>query len=472
MEGYWSLHCVQCGAAYLDDTPQCFIDKCCTGKGVNKIPDLRRMMSALQDQYDNKESNAHLMDVALQYNQRLAMAATGVRNDHGGGFQPLGPNASLTVQGQMYHFLKKDHSNNISTIFGHIFFATSPDGNDDLIDDGILKFLFNCMKLENAIAATMSSVFEMLRNNPNGDNQQQVNVTINGSASTLDISILRNDVTSVRVLHCFRRDQAGKAETIALNTGLSEPMMYPLLLTKGEKGWDRDMGINKKIYIAARYMRCEKDMIMPSLLYPQYMLPINRFQWMARLGQLWLLDVVSAMMDNQITYYKQNQKKFKGRDDEGNGGEGEEEKEDYEENDIDVPEAGAGRQGTFLPKAATGSPRHMKVLALNSLHVVSQLGTPTHFITLTTNVKWPEILERLLPGQTAFNRPDIVCQVLINQSINHSLSFLPSFLTSHPDSTVSSSSFLQSINESGFYNEATTLFSESARRGISQWQDC
>jgi hypothetical protein len=33
------------------------------------------------------------------------------------------------------------------------------------------------------------------------------------------------------------------------------------------------------------------------------------------------------------------------------------------------------------------------------------------FITGTTNINWPEILSQLLPGQTAFSRPDVTTQV-------------------------------------------------------------
>ena len=39
------------------------------------------------------------------------------------------------------------------------------------------------------------------------------------------------------------------------------------------------------------------------------------------------------------------------------------------------------------------------------------MGIQTLFITMTTNINWPEIQEMLLPGQTAFDRPDVVVRV-------------------------------------------------------------
>jgi len=53
----------------------------------------------------------------------------------------------------------------------------------------------------------------------------------------------------------------------------------------------------------------------------------------------------------------------------------------------------------------------IRSLAKNALALVSEYGRPSLFITLTCNPNWPEILEQLLPGQTAFDRGDIVCQV-------------------------------------------------------------
>jgi hypothetical protein len=53
----------------------------------------------------------------------------------------------------------------------------------------------------------------------------------------------------------------------------------------------------------------------------------------------------------------------------------------------------------------------LKGQALNALTIVSELGDGTAFITATTNVNWPEIVEKLLPGQTAFEDPMLVAYV-------------------------------------------------------------
>ena len=37
--------------------------------------------------------------------------------------------------------------------------------------------------------------------------------------------------------------------------------------------------------------------------------------------------------------------------------------------------------------------------------------TSGHFLTMTTNLQWPEITQELLLGQTAYDRPELVSQV-------------------------------------------------------------
>ena len=65
----------------------------------------------------------------------------------------------------------------------------------------------------------------------------------------------------------------------------------------------------------------------------------------------------------------------------------------------------------FLGDGHHGSPRHLSKLAMNSLAVVSEFGKPTFFLTLTCNHMWPEVQSRLFPGQTTFDREDVVDQV-------------------------------------------------------------
>jgi hypothetical protein len=46
---------------------------------------------------------------------------------------------------------------------------------------------------------------------------------------------------------------------------------------------------------------------------------------------------------------------------------------------------------SYLPSSVHSSPHHMTALARNALILVSEFGCPHVFITLTCNLKWPEI---------------------------------------------------------------------------------
>lgn len=66
---------------------------------------------------------------------------------------------------------------------------------------------------------------------------------------------------------------------------------------------------------------------------------------------------------------------------------------------------------TYLSSSHHGSRRHLRQLAINALVLVSEMGPPTNFNTLTCNTAWSEIKDKLFPGQTAYDRPDVVCMV-------------------------------------------------------------
>ncbi|CEG83126.1 hypothetical protein RMATCC62417_17098 [Rhizopus microsporus] len=55
--------------------------------------------------------------------------------------------------------------------------------------------------------------------------------------------------------------------------------------------------------------------------------------------------------------------------------------------------------------------------------IVRHFGKPSLFITFTANPKWTEITDELLPGQVAFDRPDLIARVL-NLKVRHFLNDL------------------------------------------------
>ena len=65
----------------------------------------------------------------------------------------------------------------------------------------------------------------------------------------------------------------------------------------------------------------------------------------------------------------------------------------------------------ILPPTINGSPRFYVEKFQDAMAIVRKFGKPTLFITMTCNPEWPDITESLYPGETAFDRPDLVTRV-------------------------------------------------------------
>jgi hypothetical protein len=63
-----------------------------------------------------------------------------------------------------------------------------------------------------------------------------------------------------------------------------------------------------------------------------------------------------------------------------------------------------------LPSTFLGSRAWISENVANALAIYRDLGKSSLFVTMTTNPKWPEIVQELQPGQTAADRPTIVCR--------------------------------------------------------------
>lgn len=65
----------------------------------------------------------------------------------------------------------------------------------------------------------------------------------------------------------------------------------------------------------------------------------------------------------------------------------------------------------ILPSSFVNSPRYLHEYTQDAFAYVRTYGRPDLFITFTCNPSWPEIVDELLPGQSAIDRHDIVARV-------------------------------------------------------------
>ena len=68
-------------------------------------------------------------------------------------------------------------------------------------------------------------------------------------------------------------------------------------------------------------------------------------------------------------------------------------------------------QRFILPSSYIGGPHHMQQRFQDSMAIVRYFGQVDIFMTMTTNLQWRKITQELLPGQMAYDRPELVLWV-------------------------------------------------------------
>jgi len=207
----------------------------------------------------------------------------------------------------------------------------------------------------------------------------------------------------------------GRTHTIDTTSHMTEAIFYPLFFPYGENGWSTDLRKDKKIdfmpYLASRILRPEHGLIATN--QNNEIIVVNRFQLMARLMQYYVIESVSRAIDYRLQWHKNNKSMIFGIPQA-------QVNEIDEHHDLDVVDeeiidgernTNNNSDRTYLAESFTGSPRHLRSLAIDAMTIVTELGESTAFVTATFNTHWPELRDMLIIGQSIYDRPDIACQV-------------------------------------------------------------
>ena len=181
--------------------------------------------------------------------------------------------------------------------------------------------------------------------------------------------------------------------------------LYPLLYPRGEDGWhrglrsqnDRTRKISARDYARYNMMVRERHVVDPDdesrTIQDQ-----NPRQMSGKLWQQWLCDMWAKVESNDLGYLENNQDKL------------------YADNYQKVKKRKAeGTTGkgppTVLPSTYKQSDRYMHRKLQDALALARVFGKPHLFITFTFDVFCDEIKQHLQPGQTPYDRPDIIARV-------------------------------------------------------------
>ena len=122
-----------------------------------------------------------------------------------------------------------------------------------------------------------------------------------------------------------------------------------------------------------------------------------------RLLQRFMVDMFASIDQSRLLWFRLNQPTiqaclYSGLEDAAAQG----------DDEVDLHTLG---QRFILPSSYIGGPRHMQQHFQDSMAIARYFGQVDIFMTVTTNPLWPEIMRELLPGQTAYDRPDLVLRV-------------------------------------------------------------
>ena len=276
--------------------------------------------------------------------------------------------------------------------------------------------------------------FNFIANNVSiASNEEIINgiALLNTQVHNYEVSAITAENNPRNIVKSIRLTLPDKTSNIIKqNSALFEPLCYPMLFNTGENGWNYDLG---KKFSFSKYLISR--ILQPDHIYNNFddekgdflighfskynesnFFPSNRFQLLYRIGQTYIVDMSSTLIDSRMDYQKDNQKMILGTDhamdNDGNDNDENDENDENDDNDDDDDSDNDERdKKVFLSESLHGSRRHLKKKQLNSLALIAEYGKPHMFLTLTCNPKWPELGDALPHGQTAYDNPVITNMV-------------------------------------------------------------
>ena len=183
------------------------------------------------------------------------------------------------------------------------------------------------------------------------------------------------------------------------------PLHYVLLFPNGDHGWHRDLfhqpipGSNPR-----------QGWNLPRVIQTQYTAfhlhtRNNKYSSIhqgGRLFQQFIVDMWVSADQTRLSFLRFNQGCLRASLYSG--------LQDWLASD-DVGSANDLGQRVVLPSSYIGGPRHQQQCYQDAITIARFFKHIDLFITMTANLNWTEITWELYPGQTSYNRPDIVARV-------------------------------------------------------------
>jgi hypothetical protein len=206
------------------------------------------------------------------------------------------------------------------------------------------------------------------------------------------------------------------------------PLQYPLLFPHGENGWFPEMKLQeteeqRDNRVQNRQRRQQErsdhghevqappDSDSRQLTLTRYVAHRihyrpHEFNTLLRCGRLftrYVVDMFASADQQRLAWIERNQPIFRAARFNNL-----EDAAVHDGDNLDLNDLG---QRVILPSSYTGGPRNMSQAFQDSMAIARYFRKVDIFLTVTTNPHWVEIEREFLPGQTAYDRPDLVARV-------------------------------------------------------------
>ncbi|KAJ8914507.1 hypothetical protein NQ315_002780 [Exocentrus adspersus] len=446
--------CNHCNARYFTAEMTTLREyvRCCH-KGKVSLEPLAAMPDVLKNLFRGTHpSSRHFRRYVLCYNhafQFVSLEAT-LRDLPPGRAPPI-----YAIQGKMYHHISDVNVNAPRQRYGPVYFLDPEASVDQRVD--------NNQALERPLIARLEALFreinpyaraymhlrerynyelqtierlrqEALANNQpppvemptvtlelltvRGANRRQYDMPVVEEVAA--IYNIQPDAPATPNMRIYVRDAPTRFREIAETSELLDPLVFPLLFPRGEPGWHWNIPHQ---HGQRKVTLCQ---------YYAYRLAIRdneqRFYYGGKLAQQYCVAAYLKIENNRIRYILNNQDRLRAEEYVGLRDyfhyriEGHNQRVNDEDDQIDDEEEAAimGRM-VILPSSFIGSPRHQQQLFQDAMAVVGRFGMPSIFLTMTTNTRWPEIIDNIPEGHTAADHPSLTSRVFyakVNQLTN------------------------------------------------------
>ena len=343
----WSIPCPHCGFVYLSSMTESYKrDLCCNSGRLLQYPQYSFQPLTTSMEHTLSNNLKHVSTSSYYYNNILALAATAVDTkndpvDERKWISNFGSHA-VKLHGRTTHFLPNTSlsKSGIQIFTFHSLGTPSmehvPMAVQDLLDDNMLKYFKEYLIENNPYVRDCIAVGDYVTQQHENDDSVMLCEELNQRTSKFDVgsvSALGQEGNRC-VVYKVKTDEEWSIDSALRNT--MEPLCYPLLFQHGEIGWgyqEDHKTIDLRTYLSSRILRPEYVTDPENTFEPNRLFRINnvhdepvlcnRLQAMAKLGQAYVTDMVSRMIDYHLRYHEKNQKMYFGNqatnDDEDGG---------------------------------------------------------------------------------------------------------------------------------------------------------